>query len=231
MWHNSNGVNNPLIERVLNMDVEHNEKLVLMALCSHARNDNDIVSPSVDVISQQCKYSRSQTKRILKNLRGSGLIVAVTDGLGGRGKATGYRLHIPTSAVVKTDRVEQTPLEDSRTIWDVFVDEWGTGCWYCGMVKTRSRRELQLDHIEPRLPDGSNDDCWNRALACMDCNGDKGNRLTASATMDRAFAAHRIPTLALRHEQGEAFERRRQWAVRRWECMTGNIENECNSAE
>ena len=64
----------------------------------------------------------------------------------------------------------QRPVEESQTIWEAFVAEWGTRCWYCGLEKRHSRRELQLDHIEPNQRDGSNDDCWNRALACVDCN-------------------------------------------------------------
>ena len=111
----------------------------------------------------------------------------------------------------------QRALEDSQTIWEAFVDEWGTRCWYCGLEKRRSRRELQLDHIEPNERDGSNDDCWNRALACVDCNGDKGDRLTVEQTMDKALVSNRIETSALRREQGEVFERRRQWATERWQ--------------
>ena len=111
----------------------------------------------------------------------------------------------------------QSPREDSQTIWEAFVDYWGAECWYCGQEKQRDRRELQLDHIEPNKRDGSNDDCWNRALACVSCNSDKSDRLTVAQTMDMALEAKRIGTLARRHEQMEAFERRHQWAKERWE--------------
>lgn len=111
----------------------------------------------------------------------------------------------------------QRPVEDSQMIWEAFVEEWGTRCWYCGMEKQRSRRELQLDHVEPNKRDGSNDDCWNRALACIDCNGDKGDRLTANDTINLALEAGRIATPALRDEQIEAFKRRRKWAHDRWQ--------------
>ena len=114
-------------------------------------------------------------------------------------------------------RFKERALEDSQTIWDAFVAEWGLRCWYCGMEKQRSRRELQLDHIEPNKRDGSNDDCWNRALACIDCNGDKRDLLTPEQTIEAALSGGRIATSALHNEQLEAFERRRQWANRRWE--------------
>ena len=113
----------------------------------------------------------------------------------------------------------QRPAEDAQTIWEAFVDQWGTQCWYCGTSKDADRRELQLDHIEPNRRDGSNDDCWNRALACIACNSDKGNRLTPTETTDKALEAGRIRTPALRDEQREVFERRQAWACERWETV------------
>ena len=118
---------------------------------------------------------------------------------------------------VKPIQFRQRPLEDSQTIWQAFVDEWGTECWYCGTEKAADRRELQLDHIEPNQRDGTNDDCWNRALACIACNSDKSDRLTPEETMDMALEAGRIRTQALRDEQFGAFMRRQQWAMERWE--------------
>ena len=94
------------------------------------------------------------------------------------GEQQGLRLR-----VLPAVRYRQRAVRDAQTIWDAFVDHWGTRCWYCGLEKRRSRRELQLDHIEPNQRDGSNDDCWNRALACVNCNGDKGDRLTPWETL------------------------------------------------
>ncbi len=111
----------------------------------------------------------------------------------------------------------QRPVEDAQTIWKAFVKQWGTRCWYCGTQKDADRRELQLDHIEPNRRDGSNDDCWNRALACIACNSDKADRLTPAETVNKAFEAGRISTSALRDEQLETFERRHTWARGRWE--------------
>ena len=110
----------------------------------------------------------------------------------------------------------QRPVETSQEIWQAFVAEWGTGCWYCGQTKAEDRRELQLDHVEPNKGDGSNDDCWNRALACVACNSDKSDRLTAEATIDKALEEGRISTPALRDEQMVNFNRRREWTRKRW---------------
>ena len=111
----------------------------------------------------------------------------------------------------------QRALENNRRIWEAFVDEWGTRCWYCGTEKARDRRELELDHIEPNKRDGTNDDCWNRALACAPCNSDKDDKLTVEQTIDKALASGRIQTPALRDEQVKIFEQRHEWAKARWE--------------
>ena len=111
----------------------------------------------------------------------------------------------------------QRPHETGDEIWRAFVDEWGTKCWYCGAEKAADRRELQLDHIESNNRDGTNDDCFNRALACAPCNGDKSDRLSVKETIDLALQDGRIATPALRDEIMEGFERRHRWAMDRWE--------------
>ena len=102
-------------------------------------------------------------------------------------------------------------------IWQAFVDEWGTGCWYCRTEKSADKRELQLDHIVPNTRDGRNDDCWNRALACAPCNSDKSNNLTVEQTIDKALESGRIARSALRDEVLAGFNTRHNWAKERWE--------------
>ena len=114
---------------------------------------------------------------------------------------------------------KRRPLETGQQIWDAFVETWGTGCWYCGTVKQPYRQELQLDHVEPNSRDGSNDDCWNRALACVTCNGAKSDSSTPEQTIALAFADGRIATAALRDEILAGFARRRQWARERYEAI------------
>ena len=109
------------------------------------------------------------------------------------------------------------PHESSQSIWEAFVDHWGPECWYCGAVKSRDRRELQLDHVEPNKWDGSNDDCWNRAIACSPCNSDKSDRLTSSQTIEYALEAGRIATHAKMKEIKRNFTLRRKWAKARWD--------------
>ena len=117
---------------------------------------------------------------------------------------------------MKAPRYRVQPEETADQIREAFVQEWGTSCWYCGAEKSRDRRELQLDHIEPKLPDGSNDDCRNRALACSPCNSAKSNRLTPEETIRQAREAGRIATDRLMEEQLVMFAKRRAWAKERW---------------
>jgi len=113
-------------------------------------------------------------------------------------------------AMPNPDLPKQRRLESDKQIWNAFVDKWGSTCWYCGVRQPRTGSSLHLDHILPR--DGSNDDCWNRALACPDCNSAKGNKLTPTATIKIAFEARRIDTDANRKEQLSIFQKRHKWA-------------------
>ena len=116
-------------------------------------------------------------------------------------------------------KFRQKPLESGAEIWQAFVEEWGTACWYCGREQDEDRRVLQLDHVEPNKGDGTNDDCWNRALACIACNSDKSDKLTPTQTMDKALSDGRIPTQRRRDEMGDLFSARREWARERYESL------------
>lgn len=112
----------------------------------------------------------------------------------------------------------QTAVETSQRIWEAFVEAWGPECWYCGAPQAPDRRVLQLDHIEPNARDGSNDDCWNRALACAPCNSDKSNVMTPELLIVHAMDEGRIPSSTRMVEQINRFDERRKWASERWEC-------------
>ena len=122
-----------------------------------------------------------------------------------------------TVSELPTPQFRVNAFETGDEIWQAFVDEWGTECWYCGTDKPADRRELQLDHIEPTKRDGTNDDCFNRALACAPCNSDKRDNLTVEETIDKALEEGRIRTRALRDEVLTGFKNRHQWAQNRWE--------------
>ena len=111
------------------------------------------------------------------------------------------------------------PYETHQQIWQAFVDTWGPRCWYCGRETRADRRELHLDHVESNARDGSNDDCWNRALACAPCNSDKADRLSPQETINKARQEGRIATPHLAQEQSQTFARRMEWAAERWQAI------------
>ena len=127
--------------------------------------------------------------------------------------------HLPIRAKLPQIRFRQKPLETSEAIWQAFVDAWGSECWYCGVRDQRGRLYLQLDHIVPKKGDGSNDDCWNRALACIACNNEKSNRLTPEQTIQKALESGRIETEMQRADVERRFNERHQWAIKRWKSL------------
>ena len=124
---------------------------------------------------------------------------------------------LPVAGPLPEIQFRQSPLESSDTIWRAFINEWGPQCWYCGTAKVADRRELHLDHVEPNRRDGTNDDCWNRAIACTICNSNKSDRLAPEQTIQTAYKQGIIKTDALRQEVLEGFRNRHTWAKLRWE--------------
>lgn len=118
-----------------------------------------------------------------------------------------------------TVKYKQKPLETSLQIWEAFVAQYGPECWYCGRQTRSDRRELHLDHVEPNRRDGTNDDCWNRALACSPCNSDKGSNPDLDKVFKAALASGRISSKAKLNEVRRTFEERRGWARARWESI------------
>ena len=155
---------------------------------------------------------RFEGKGVLR-IRGPNRMPIRTDG-GANGECLPMRSQPPEI------RFRQKPRESGERIWRAFVKEWGTDCWYCGRTQDADRRVLQLDHIEPNRGDGTNDDCWNRALACVACNSDKRDKLNPTQAMDKALEAGRIQTQARRDEISAAFGVRREWARERYESLT-----------
>ena len=133
-------------------------------------------------------------------------------------RATPQQANLPARRLPVV-KYKQKPLETSQQIWEAFVEQYGPECWYCGRQARRDRRELHLDHVEPNRRDGTNDDCWNRALACSPCNSDKSNNPDLDKVFNKALADGRISTEAKLDQIRRNFDERRQWARRRWETI------------
>ncbi len=138
-------------------------------------------------------------------------------------RETPEQAHLPARSLPTTVKYRQKPLETSQQIWDAFVAQYGPECWYCGTQTSKDRRVLHLDHVEPNRRDGTNDDCWNRALACSPCNSDKGSNPDLERVFAKALEDGRISSPAKQEEVRSTFESRRRWARERWEGLPKQI--------
>ncbi len=79
--------------------------------------------------------------------------------------------------LVAYDRIPKRRVRFSRL--NIFLRDQNT-CQYCG--KTKSRKELNLDHVVPRSRGGTS--TWeNVVCSCFECNRRKGGRTPREANM------------------------------------------------
>lgn len=90
---------------VWDLDLPHNEQLVLLALADHADHTGGSVYPSVALIAWKCGYKERQVQTIMSRLRERGILVPVAYEQGGRGHATLYRIDL-SNAPRKPERPE-----------------------------------------------------------------------------------------------------------------------------
>ena len=83
-----------VMSRVWEVDLEHGAQGLLLALADHADDDGRRCYPSVPYLAWKTGYSESQVRRIMKQLRESGLIVPVANENGGRGNPVEYVIHL-----------------------------------------------------------------------------------------------------------------------------------------
>ena len=79
---------------VWEVDLDHGAQGLLLALADHADDDGRRCYPSVPYLAWKTGYSESQVRRIMKQLRESGLIVSVANENGGRGNPVEYVIHL-----------------------------------------------------------------------------------------------------------------------------------------
>ena len=79
---------------VWEVDLDHGAQGLLLALADHADDDGRRCYPSVPYLAWKTGYSESQVRRIMKQLRESGLIVPVANENGGRGNPVEYVIHL-----------------------------------------------------------------------------------------------------------------------------------------
>ena len=78
---------------VWELDLDHPAQAVLLAMADHANDEGAHCYPSVARLCWKTGYSESAVRRIMRDLRQTGLIEPVANEAGGRGKPVEYRLH------------------------------------------------------------------------------------------------------------------------------------------
>ena len=78
---------------VWELDLDHPEQAVLLAMADHANDEGEHCYPSVARLCWKTGYSESTVRRIIRGLRKTGIIEPVANEIGGRGKPVEYRIH------------------------------------------------------------------------------------------------------------------------------------------
>ena len=79
------------MSQVWELDIDHGEMIVLLAMADHADDDGQNCYPSNAYLAWKTGYSDRQVRRVLRTLESTGIITRVAHEEGGRGLATEYR--------------------------------------------------------------------------------------------------------------------------------------------
>ena len=82
-----------IMSQVWELDIDHSEMIVLLAMADHADDDGQNCYPSNAYLAWKTGYSDRQVRRVLRTLESTGIITRVAHEEGGRGLATEYRLN------------------------------------------------------------------------------------------------------------------------------------------
>jgi pyocin large subunit-like protein len=81
-----------LMAQVFELGIPAREKLVLLAMADHARDDGTGCYPSVERLARKTSQSRRGVQKVMRRLEQAGLIVPTGNLRGGRNLATEYRV-------------------------------------------------------------------------------------------------------------------------------------------
>ena len=102
-----------LMSQVWELELPHNEKLVLLALTDHA-NDNGFCYPSIARVAWKCDYDRRTVQRIVRRLQNRGIVTIAEE-------ATPTRT--PTYRVCLDDIPVKAPFEGGGNLTPPTQDE------------------------------------------------------------------------------------------------------------
>lgn len=105
-----------LMANVFELDVAASEKLVLLAMADHARDDGTGCYPAIETLARKTSQSRRGVQKIMRRLEDAGLIVPSRVSRGGPHRSTEYRLTLtnsePHSLFASTQPARSSPVEN-----------------------------------------------------------------------------------------------------------------------
>lgn len=87
-----------LMARAFELDIPATEKLVLIALADHARDDGTGAYPSIETLARKASLKRRGVQYVMRRLEAWGLIEPTAHKKGGRGFSTEYRITLEKGA-------------------------------------------------------------------------------------------------------------------------------------
>jgi hypothetical protein len=82
---------------VFELDITASEKLVLLAMADHARDDGTRCYPSIELLARKTSQSRRGVQKIMRRLEDTGLIAPSRLSRGGPRRSTEYKLNLANS--------------------------------------------------------------------------------------------------------------------------------------
>ena len=86
-----------LMAAVFELDIAASEKLVLLAMADHARDDGTGCYPSIELLARKTSQSRRGVQKIMRRLEEAGLIAPSSVSRGGPRRSTEYKLTLANS--------------------------------------------------------------------------------------------------------------------------------------
>jgi len=169
-----------IMSQVWELEIDHSEMIVLLAMADHADDDGSRCFPSVGYISWKTNYSLRHVRRILGNLVDTGIIIPVAYQNGGRGFATEYQLVLaaaPRKGSYQGYPSQRDGTELSPNLRIATIARFGQVCQYCNKPgdagKGPDGKAWQIDRIVPGKQGGLYVSA-NVTLSCGPCNREKG---------------------------------------------------------
>ena len=107
--------------KVWDMDLPHNEMLVLLAMADHADHEGRHIYPSLGLVAWKTGYNIRQVRRIIRDVSERGILVVVREN-SGRGHTTEYRIDANNAPMKTPYRMQDENSDISAQKADILTD-------------------------------------------------------------------------------------------------------------